>query len=418
LNGFSEDLIAFLATSSLIYFLSPRAHAVGLLDKPSGRKIHGSETPTIGGIAIFGGFLLALYFSQLIDVYLIGFVVPALLLVCVGALDDVVNLSPRSRFIVQILAGLLMTVTGGVVVAQLGALLIPGSVITTGVLAIPFTIVCLVGLVNAFNMVDGIDGLAGSLTLIALLGLAIVAYIGGQLPMVEGLLFLGFSLLAFLAFNVRHLWRKQADVFLGDCGSTFLGFAVLWFSVSLSQGEHAVMTPVTPLWFVVLPFFDMTTVMIRRIRNKRHPFAADREHLHHLFLATGFSVAQTVLILTAVASVLASAGIAGLYLGVPENAMFALYLGLFAGYYYLVMHSWERMRFLGRQICGGVEQEQGVADDVCPENSSVEVVTPLLEAKRERLEQHYVSAVSTTTAVDRQPGNSAKPLKVKMSGRR
>ena len=177
------------------------------------------------------------------------------------------------------------------------------------------------------------------------------------------------------------------------------------------------MTPVTPLWFVVLPFFDMTTVMIRRIRNKRHPFAADRDHLHHLFLATGFSVAQTVLILTAVALVLASAGIAGLYLGVPENAMLALYLGLFAGYYYLVMHSWARMRFLGRQICRGVEQEQGVADDVRPDIASVGIVTQLLESKRERLEQHYVPAASTMTAIDRQPGNPAKPLKVKMSGR-
>ena len=350
-------MIAFLATALLAYFLSSHAQAVGLLDKPSGRKIHESETPTVGGIAIFSGVLLALYFSQLIDVYLVGFVVPALLLVCVGALDDVVNLSPKSRFMVQILAGLLMTVTGGVVVEQLGALLIPGTVTTLGVFAIPFTIVCLVGLVNAFNMVDGIDGLAGALTLVALLGLGTVAYIGGQFPMVEGLSLLGFSLLAFLAFNVRHPWRKQAGIFLGDCGSTFLGFTVLWFSVSLSQGEHAVMTPVTPLWFVVLPLFDMTTVMIRRIRYKRHPFAADREHLHHLFLATGFSVGQTVLILTVVASVLASAGIAGLYLGVPGHAMFPIYLGLFAGYYYLVMHSWERMRFLGRQICHRVEQE-------------------------------------------------------------
>jgi colanic acid biosynthesis glycosyl transferase WcaI len=382
LNGFSEEFIAFLATSLLVYFLSSRAHAVGLLDKPSGRKVHETDTPTVGGIAIFGGFLLALYFSSLIDVYLVGFVVPASLLVGVGALDDVVNMSPRSRFTVQILAGLLMTVAGGVVVAQLGALLVPGTVITTGVLAIPFTIICLVGLVNAFNMMDGIDGLAGSLTLIAFLGLGTVAYIGGQLSMVEGLSFLCFSLLAFLAFNVRHLWRKQADIFLGDCGSTFLGFSVLWFSVSLSQGEHAVMTPVTPLWFVVLPLFDMTTVMIRRVRSKRHPFEADREHLHHLFLAIGFSVAQTVLILTAVASVLALAGIAGLYLGVPENAMLALYLGLFAGYYYLVMHSWEKMRFLGRQICGGVEQEHCIADGVRPDNSAVGVVTPLMGSSR------------------------------------
>ena len=358
---YSGGLIALFATSSLLYFLASRARYVGLTDKPCNRKVHEGEVPMVGGIAIFGGFLLALFSSHLSDVYIVGFVFPALLLVSVGAIDDIFTLSHKPRFFVQILAGLLMTVAGGVVVTQLGELLIPGTVITLGFMAIPFTIVCVVGLVNAFNMSDGIDGLAGSLTLVALLGLGTVAHIGGQVTMVAGLSFLGFSLLAFLLFNARYLWRKRADIFLGDCGSTLLGFAVVWFSVSLSQGEQAVMTPATPLWFVALPLFDMATLLIRRLRNGRHPFEADREHLHHIFLAAGFSVGQTVLILTVVASLLASVGIAGLYLGVPESALFAAYLCLFAGYFYLVVQTWKRMRFLGRELCrrAGKERRSG-----------------------------------------------------------
>jgi undecaprenyl-phosphate alpha-N-acetylglucosaminyl 1-phosphatetransferase len=362
MGNFSGNLIALLATSSLIYFLSTRAHLFGLIDRPSHRKVHETEIPTVGGIAIFGGFLLALLSSQLTDVYLVGFVIPALLLVGVGAIDDAITMSHKPRFVLQIMAGLLMTVGGGVVIEQLGALLMPGHVITLGVLAIPFTLICTVGLVNAFNMSDGIDGLAGALTLVALLGLGTVAYIGGQAHMVEGLSFLGFSLLAFLGFNARFLRRERAHIFLGDCGSTLLGFAVLWFAISLTQGDQAVMTPVTPLWFVAVPFFDMATVMMRRVLRQQSPFEADREHLHHIFLAAGFTVTQTVLMMTALALVLAVAGIAGLYLGVPEHVMFAAYGGAFAGYFFLVALTWRRMRFLGRELCRRARQERRTGD--------------------------------------------------------
>jgi len=308
MGNYAGNLIALFATSSLIYFLSSRAHLLGLIDRPSSRKVHETEIPTVGGVAIFGGFLLALLSSRLTDIYLVGFVIPALLLVSVGIIDDIIAMSFKLRFLIQIMAGMLMTVAGGVVVEDLGALLVTGHVITLGVLAIPFTLVSMVGLVNAFNMSDGIDGLAGSLTLVALLALGAVAYIGGQSHMVEGLSFLVFSLIAFMGFNVRFLWRRRADIFLGDCGSTLLGFAVLWFAISLSQGDQAVMTPVTPLWFVAVPFFDMATVMIRRSIKQQSPFEADREHLHHIFLAAGFTVTQTVLMLTAVAMALALAG--------------------------------------------------------------------------------------------------------------
>ena len=356
-------MLALFATSSLSYFLSSRAHILGLIDRPSVRKVHEVETPTIGGIAIFGGFLFALLSSSISGAFLAGFVLPALFLVSVGAIDDAICLSYKTRFVVQILAGLLMIFAGGVMVEQLGALLAPGDVITLGVFAIPFTLVCLVGLVNAFNMSDGIDGLAGSLTLVALLGLGIVAYMGGQFILLQGLAFLGFSLVAFLLFNARFPWHVRAHIFLGDCGSTFLGFAVTWFAVSLSQGEHAAMTPVTPLWFVAVPFFDMATVMLQRIMNKQSPFEPGRHHFHHLFLAAGFSVTHTVLILTAIALILASAGIAGLYLGVPEDVMFASFLGVYAGYFYLVTTSWKRMRFLGRAICRRAWRERRAAED-------------------------------------------------------
>ena len=356
-------MFALSTTSSLIKWLSLHAHHVGLVDTPCNRKIHHTDIPTVGGIAILSGFLVALFVVQGFDLHfnLFGFVVPALLLVGVGVVDDLISIPFKHRFTAQILAGLLMTLAGGVVIDQLGELLLPGKVINLGVFAVPFTIFFLLGLVNAFNLCDGIDGLAGSLALVALLGLGVVAFIGGQYNILMELSLLGVCVLAFLAFNAQFPGHKRATIYLGDSGSTFLGFALLWFSITMSQGEQAVMSPVTPLWFFALPLFDMTTVFVRRIVNKQPPFIADREHLHHMFLTAGFSVVQTVLILTAGALLLACIGIAGPYLGMPESAMLALYFGFLALYYCTVSRCWISRRFFGRGICrrSGKERRRG-----------------------------------------------------------
>ena len=340
-------------TSSLIRLLSLSAHHVGLVDIACSRKTHKTDIPTVGGIAIFIGFIMALFFVHGNGLYLYsyGFVLPALLLVGIGALDDAIGVEFKYRFAVQVVAGLIMTLAGGLVIDQLGELLLPGMVINLGILAVPFTIFFLLGLVNAFNLCDGIDGLAGSLALVALLGLGAVALISGQFTTLLELGLLGVCLLAFLAFNARFPGHNRATIYLGDSGSTFLGFAVLWFSIMMSQGEQAVMSPVTPLWFFALPLFDMTTVFIRRIANKQPPFLADREHLHHMFETAGFSVTQTVLTLAAVALLLASVGVAGLYLGVPDFAMILLFFVCLAGYYCVVSKCWVERKFLGNEIC-------------------------------------------------------------------
>jgi len=158
---------ALSTTAALIVLLSFCAHNVGLVDKACSRKTHETDIPTVGGIAIFSGFLIAMYIVHGSDLYLylFGFVVPALILVGVGALDDAMHIPFKHRFAAQILAGLIMTLAGGVVIDQLGALLLPGIVINLGLFAVPFTIFFLVGLVNAFNFLLNRfqDALNGSL---------------------------------------------------------------------------------------------------------------------------------------------------------------------------------------------------------------------------------------------------------------
>ena len=351
LDVISLGMIAFLATSFFIYFFRSRAATLGLVDRPSNRKRHEADVPVIGGIAILAGFLLTYFSTTGLTAEMQWFIVTALLLTGVGVVDDVASLSHKTRLLVQAIAGLLMVMYGGLVLHDLGALFIRDVVLTLGPLSVPFTIICVVGLVNAYNMCDGIDGLAGVLALVALLGLSVVAFMGGQTETFTILIIVCACVIAFLAFNARSPWRKKAVIFLGDAGSSLLGFIIVWFSIALSQGDTEAMTPVTALWFVALPLFELVGTTFRRLMSSKSPFIADREHLHHLFLSAGFSVTQTLFSLAATASVFACIGISGLYLRVHENYMLLLFLGSFFLYYYFMIRAWRSMRFLGRNVC-------------------------------------------------------------------
>jgi UDP-GlcNAc:undecaprenyl-phosphate GlcNAc-1-phosphate transferase len=359
MEDYSSQLNAITATTALIYFGRSRAARVGLLDRPSVRKQHDGDIPLVGGIAIFLGFCLSLFASKTQPPSFLSFAVPGLLLLFWGVIDDLRTLHWRSRFAAQVVAALIMTLWGGEVITNLGALVFTDTTVTLGPLSVPFTIVCVVGMINALNMSDGIDGLAGALTLVAIGGFLFVAgFSGGYARSFHALLLLALSVLAFMAFNMRFPWRKQAVIFLGNGGSMFLGFALTWFAIHLSQGAHAAMTPVTALWLIALPFYDMAATMVRRILKGCLPFVGDREHLHHALLLGGFSPGQVVLLLSGLAILLAAIGLVSFYFGVAENIMFAGFVGLFFLYFHWIRNVWRRMHVFGRSMCR--RQECGV----------------------------------------------------------
>lgn len=344
-------VFTFVLTAVLVLILCPVAERIGLVDAPDARKAHSGNIPLVGGIAIFAGYGLScalLGGSMPLPDY---FFVASAILVIAGVLDDFVELSARSRFLAQILAALVMVFGGRVVLEDLGALSWDGSLFTLGVFMVPMTIFSTVGVVNAINMSDGVDGLAGSYVLIAVIGLAIVSFVAGQDAQGSALVLFAAGLLAFLVFNYRMPGRARATVFLGDAGSMFLGFALTWFIVSSCQGENRIMTPVTALWFLALPLFDTVGIMLRRVLKGRSPFAADREHFHHVLLLANFSVNQSLLIMAMLAMAGVVIGLAGLYLRVPEMWSFIAFLALFALYFFGMMHAWKVMRFLRRSIC-------------------------------------------------------------------
>ncbi len=345
---FLSTSTAFFVATILIWGLRPVAQRIGLVDHPGGRKLHAHPTPLVGGIAMFVAFALAVL---TLDIPLSGhraLFAGMLVLILVGVLDDLQELSARTRFAAQILAGLLMTVGAGVVLQDLGELLLPDQLVALGILATPFTVFAVVGVINAVNMSDGLDGLAGSMVLVAVASLLLILWPSGEREAIAVLLLLAAVTLAFLGFNLRP--RGRALVFMGDAGSMFLGFVLAWFLVRLSQGEGRLFAPVTALWIFAVPLIDTVTMMIRRLRLGRSPFTADREHFHHILLAAGFTPKQTVGVMVLLASAAAAVGLAGHFLGVPEHWMFWGFLAVSLLHYRAIMRAWQVKRFLSRPL--------------------------------------------------------------------
>ena len=330
------SLALALAVSTLVLAalvrLAPRA---GLLDHPGERRrLHREAVPRVGGLAIFAGLLASLGVGPSLTAAEGYGLAGAALLVLVGALDDRYQLGPRVRLLAQVGAGLLLTLGGGVVITDLGDLLGNGP-LTLGAWAVPFTLVAVVGLINAFNMVDGIDGLAGGIALLALGSLLLFLPPGSGLAL--GLVGAMAALVPFLVCNL-DLGPARSKVFLGDAGSMLLGYLIVWGLIVASQAPGG-LAPVTALWLVAIPLMDTLAVMGRRLRQGRHPFSADRGHLHHYLARLLHSPRGALLLLLALASLLAGIGLAGQVWGWPEAVSFYLALACFGGFIW-VQHRW------------------------------------------------------------------------------
>jgi len=332
-------VIAMMLTVLSIYWLMPLAKRIGLTDQPGGRKTHQGQIPLIGGIAMFIGFTFGLLsLDNSLGAYR-SFMAGCALLIAIGILDDFHEISPRSRLIAQLLAGLLMTCWGGNILSHLGDLWFRGPVELAN-WGIPFTTLAVIGVINAINMVDGSDGFAGCLCLVPVATLTLLASRQGLILDVHilGLLFGVISI--FLLFNFRFPRRKHAVIFMGDAGSMFLGFSLVWFLVSLSQGSHAAAKPVTMLWLTAIPLWDIANVLLRRVWQKSSPFTPDRNHIQHLLHAMGYNALPASLIAMSLAIICAGIGLWGEYWHIPEAILFWGFIGLFMVYVIWFNQAW------------------------------------------------------------------------------
>jgi UDP-GlcNAc:undecaprenyl-phosphate GlcNAc-1-phosphate transferase len=217
-------------------------------------------------------------------------------------------------------------------------------------------------------------------------------------------------IIGFLLFNFRFPGRAQARVFLGDGGTYLLGFMIVFIAIKLSQGADRAMSPVTTLWFIMVPLLDTAGMILRRLHRGRSPFSADREHLHHVFLLAKFTVTETVLIMSGIAIVGVFVGLVSMRAGISDSVMLAAFLIIAAAYYWMIMHAWKVMRFLSRSINRrGLKNDRRVLKDRRAQKDR-EAMAQLLEERRsgsERRDGGKDRRTNVATSTD-QPRAAAK----------
>ncbi|MEW6037087.1 MAG: MraY family glycosyltransferase [Pseudomonadota bacterium] len=322
-------------TALLIHLLSKPAERFGLVDRPGGRKTHEGLIPLTGGLAIYGGFVIASGCGT-------GIVSPILLLgmgfvLVVGLIDDLYGLSARFRLVTEIGAALIMVVWGGKMIHDLGDIVGTGS-LRLGLFAIPFTVLCTVGFINAFNMADGIDGLAAGCAVTAMSWFIFATWLVGQPILLNEWILLA-AILGFAVYNMRHPLRKKAAVFLGDSGSMLLGFALAWVAIQMVEGgPNRILSPIAVAWVLALPVVDTVRLMVQRGLRGGNPFVADREHLHHILLRKNLTPGQTSWLLVGINGILGGIGVLGHHLGVPDIWLTAGFMGIFVAHYRLTTY--------------------------------------------------------------------------------
>ena len=266
-----EFILIFLLSLLLVNLLKNNAAQLGLIDIPNGRSAHVNHTPSGAGIGFFLAVAIILplfHFDHILN-HVWTFLAIFLVFI-VGLLDDHHDTSPNTKFIVLIVSTILLSFDG-VIIDDLGIFF--GVPITLGWLALPFTVFAIVGFTNALNLIDGLDGLAATVSIVILGSFFAVGYQNDDFFMM--MISMGFisALLAFLVFN----WHP-ASIFMGDSGSLTLGFVISVLAVK----SLAYLPTVSILFITAIPIFDTLIVMIRRKRNGRSAFSADRCHLHHI----------------------------------------------------------------------------------------------------------------------------------------
>lgn len=327
-------LVAVVAAAIISFVLTPLVKALairlGFVDIPKDeRRMHHRPIPTIGGVAIFTAFLLVMLVMCDMNRELWGLLAGSLLIVITGIIDDKYDLNAKLKFIIQIVAAAIPVSQGCLIEHICNPIgFIGPEYIDLGVLAIPITIVWIVAITNAVNFIDGLDGLSVGVCGISSLTMGIIALVMGQSTeaLILGIL-LG-ACLGFLPYNFN-----PAQIFMGDTGATFLGFVLSCMSVSGLFKLYTVISFAVPLLVLGVPLFDICFACIRRIWNHVSPMHADRSHIHHRLIDSGFNQRQSVMILYAAASLLGVLAVVFSTSGVTKTLMIlvaVVVVGIFA----------------------------------------------------------------------------------------
>ena len=299
-------LLSLLISAAVSFGITPivkrMAYKVGAVDVPKdARRMHSVPIPRLGGLAIYGGFLCSILIFGQLDETMLCVLLGAAIIVALGIFDDVLALGAKLKFVVQIVAAAIPVCIGDLQIGLFTNLnpLSDTPFVHLGILAVPVTIIWIVGITNAVNLIDGLDGLAVGVSSIAAITMLAVALLTGNMPIAITMAALAGACIGFMPYNLN-----PAKIFMGDTGSTFLGYMLATVSIMGLFKFYAVISFAVPFLILGLPIFDTANAIIRRVAAGRSPMSPDRGHVHHKLIDMGFNQKQAVAILYAISATL------------------------------------------------------------------------------------------------------------------
>ncbi|MGH4126154.1 MAG: glycosyltransferase family 4 protein [Clostridium sp.] len=290
-------LISFIITPLVKKF----AIAVNAIDIPKDeRRVHKKPVPVMGGLAIYIAFVIGtILYNGILTPSQLGIIIGATIIVMGGMIDDIKDLSPKYKLLIQIMAAVCLLMSD----VRISILTNPFRefypYLNIGWVGIPVTIIWIVGVTNAFNLIDGLDGLAAGIAFISCVTLMIVSIINGRLEPAFLTAVLSGAILGFLPYNFN-----PASIFMGDTGSQLLGFLLAAISIEGAIKSATAFVIAVPILAFALPIYDTLFAMIRRKANGKSIMQADKGHLHHRLLDMGLSQKQAVIIMYFISAVL------------------------------------------------------------------------------------------------------------------
>ncbi len=336
--------LSFTLTLALFPFFVRLAKKLGFIDKPTvARKIHKKPTPVIGGLLIGTTVLIVFTLISILtksfDLNIILIMSIFLLYLILGALDDRFDIQAKQKFLIQIICAVILVKKG----IYLKSLLIIFGVDFPDWLLQTFTVLVIVGVVNAYNLIDGVDGLLGGMLIFGFSWLLILSILFGMNQLTWILLSLIASLIVFLRFN----FSNNAKIFMGDGGSLSLGFVMIMFSIMLFEKSNVHFQSMN--WMsigiiasLIVPVVDTVIVFSRRINKYHSPFKADRSHLHHLILRLNFSNRFVAIPIFVFALVLASIALTLSMIGYQMMSFLFMPFGILI--FYVLLYKWQLYR--------------------------------------------------------------------------
>jgi len=427
---FVAFLCSLMVGMALTLAVRNRALRFGWVDRnDSSRKIHAAPIPRLGGIAIVGGFFAPLCALLIIDTavgrifranpeLIAGLFAGGMVIALLGLYDDFHGAGARLKFVIQfaVAVGLYRV---GFRIEQIANPF--GEPLPLGVLGVPFTLLWIVGLMNAMNLIDGLDGLAGGVAFFAVATNFILAFARGEVLLCLVMAALAGAVLGFLVFNLH-----PASIFMGDTGSMFLGFVLATVSIRTSAKSGTAVAMLVPVIALGLPIMDTLLAIFRRTLLGRAVFSSDKEHIHHRMMSRlVMSHRRAVLVLYGICCLFALTALGLAYANSAQGAMLLLGVGLVVfvlmrklGYLSLrqvaVVNDARRRNIQLRSLVKQVNGDIALAENVEEIWSSVRPLAEALQAAclELRIEKRAGEGKDEVVFETRRRAGSALPLDV------